>query len=173
MGSNRRPDWYPLESLPLFSIEAPWTLWKIELTVFSECSRNFEYFERNECRRKNIECYRSIWVAIDVHIYILSRSTRFFKGIPVVSPKYRIDGFFWIFAQFGKYWKKWVSEEEHRVQSINMGSNRRPHWYPLKIRPISSIEAPGPLWNIELTVFSEGSRNFEYFERNECRRKNI
>ena len=206
-------------------MEAPASLWNIELTVFSEFSRNFKHFEKTECRRKNIEFNRSISVASSVPTDIHSRSIRFrpwkplrhsevskwrfflnlleisdilrnysfrwsssssidpnwwqwkspvistrdpsyfVHGSPCVTPKYRIDGFFWIFSKFRIFWEIIVSHEDHRVQSIPMDGNACPQWNPLEIHPNSSMEAPAPLRNIELTVFSESSRNFGYFEK--------
>jgi len=97
------------------------------------------------------------------------KSTRdpsdFVDGSPCVTRKYRIDGFFWIFSKFRIFWEILVSDEDHRVQSIPMDGNGSPQWNQLEIHPISSMEAPASLGNIELTVFSESSRNFGYFEK--------
>ena len=92
-------------------------------------------------------------------------SSDFVDGNPCVTWKYRIHGFFRIFWQFRIFWVKRVSNEDHRVHSIPMDGNGSPQWNQLEIHPISSMEAPASLGNIELTVFSESSRNFGYFEK--------
>ena len=102
---------------------------------------------------KMIEFNRSQLMVMEVPIDIHSRSIRFLPWKPVRHSEVSNWRFFLNLFEISDILRNYTSDQDDRVQSIPIDGNGSPQWYPLEIHRISSMEAPGSLRSIELTVF--------------------